>query len=206
MTIGAIHFGLRCSRSSSVSSPRRPRILAGMGSVRAKNVLFIQKWRVRDPKRAGVGMAVAAMTRPTRKDPPSVTTSASLSFLNDLATGSSPASVSFSCLRRGLSAFRRPSKPFTSALDAAKRTEQLRKRVKAGVLLQGAAYALSVGGEGRVFGSEGGDEAAAAIAAVKWDHWDELGNIYPRGPDGYAWNTADNVGVQYGLGALRRGD
>jgi hypothetical protein len=46
----------------------------------------------------------------------------------------------------------------------------------------------------------------SAIAAVKWDHWDELGNIYPKGPDGFAWNTADNVGVQYGLGALRRGE
>ena len=47
---------------------------------------------------------------------------------------------------------------------------------------------------------------ASVIAAVKWDHWDELGNIYPKGPDGYAYNTADNVGVQYGLGALRRGE
>jgi len=44
----------------------------------------------------------------------------------------------------------------------------------------------------------------SVISGVKWDHWDELGNIYPKGPDGYAWNTADNVGVQYGLGSLRR--
>jgi hypothetical protein len=40
-------------------------------------------------------------------------------------------------------------KPFTSDANAAKREEKLRKRVKAGVLLQGAAYALSVGGDGR---------------------------------------------------------
>jgi hypothetical protein len=40
-------------------------------------------------------------------------------------------------------------KPFTSDRDAGKRAEKLRKRVKAGVLLQGAAYALGVGGEGR---------------------------------------------------------
>ncbi len=46
----------------------------------------------------------------------------------------------------------------------------------------------------------------SVIASVKWDHWDDLGNIYPKGPDGFAWNTVDNVGVQYGLGALKRGE
>ncbi|MFI5320827.1 MAG: PD-(D/E)XK nuclease family protein [Myxococcota bacterium] len=40
-------------------------------------------------------------------------------------------------------------KPFTSDGNPAKREEKLRKRVAAGVLLQGAAYSLSVGGEGR---------------------------------------------------------
>ena len=46
----------------------------------------------------------------------------------------------------------------------------------------------------------------AAIEAVHWTHWDDLGNIYPKDENGFAKNTWDNVGVQYGLGALRRGD
>ena len=40
-------------------------------------------------------------------------------------------------------------KSFTSDASAANREAKLRKRVSAGVLLQGAAYALAVGGEGR---------------------------------------------------------
>lgn len=40
-------------------------------------------------------------------------------------------------------------KPFTRAADPDKREEALRKRVAAGVLLQGAAYALAVGARGR---------------------------------------------------------
>ncbi len=46
----------------------------------------------------------------------------------------------------------------------------------------------------------------SVIAAVKWDHWDDLGNIYPKDEYGYALRSWDNVGVQYGLGALARGD
>jgi hypothetical protein len=45
----------------------------------------------------------------------------------------------------------------------------------------------------------------SVIAQVKWTHWDELGNVYPRDEHGYALQSWDNVGVQYGLGALRRG-
>ncbi len=40
------------------------------------------------------------------------------------------------------------------------------------------------------------------ITNIKWTHWDELGNIYPKDEHDYAYNTVDNVGVQYGLGAL----
>jgi hypothetical protein len=46
----------------------------------------------------------------------------------------------------------------------------------------------------------------SVIAAVKWDHWDDLGNIYPKDAYGYALQSWDNVGVQYGLVALRRGE
>jgi hypothetical protein len=41
--------------------------------------------------------------------------------------------------------------------------------------------------------------------AIKWTHWDDLRNVYGVGPDGYARVPWDNVGVQYGLGALRDG-
>jgi hypothetical protein len=40
---------------------------------------------------------------------------------------------------------------------------------------------------------------------VHWTHWDDLRNIYGVGEDGFARTTWDNVGVQYGLQALRDG-
>src|ERR671914_245475 len=42
----------------------------------------------------------------------------------------------------------------------------------------------------------------AELAQVHWTHWEDLRNIYGVGPDGYARQTWDNVGVQYGLQAL----
>lgn len=45
----------------------------------------------------------------------------------------------------------------------------------------------------------------AVIRAVKWSHWNELGNIYPQDEQGVAPNSWDNVGVQYGLRALVNG-
>ena len=41
---------------------------------------------------------------------------------------------------------------------------------------------------------------------TKWTHWNDLGNIYPQDENGIAFNTWDNVGVQYGLTALVKGD
>jgi len=40
---------------------------------------------------------------------------------------------------------------------------------------------------------------------VHWSHWDDLKTIYGVGPDGFARTTTDNVGVQYGLQAVRDG-
>lgn len=40
---------------------------------------------------------------------------------------------------------------------------------------------------------------------VHWTHWDDLRTIYGVGRDGFARSTWDNVGVQYGLQALREG-
>ncbi|SMC70384.1 DUF6351 family protein [Kibdelosporangium aridum] len=41
-------------------------------------------------------------------------------------------------------------------------------------------------------------------AAVEWTHWNDAVNVYGRDPHtGYARSTWDNVGVQYGLKALR---
>jgi hypothetical protein len=46
-------------------------------------------------------------------------------------------------------------------------------------------------------------EPAGVMDRVKWTHYDDLRNIYGVGADGYARSTWDNVGVQYGLQALR---
>jgi hypothetical protein len=46
----------------------------------------------------------------------------------------------------------------------------------------------------------------AEMAAVHWTHAEDLRNIYGVDPDGYARNTFDNVGVQYGLKALTDGN
>jgi hypothetical protein len=45
----------------------------------------------------------------------------------------------------------------------------------------------------------------AELAATHWTHWEDLKNVYGVGPDGYARQTWDNVGVQYGLQALNDG-
>ena len=46
----------------------------------------------------------------------------------------------------------------------------------------------------------------AVLAAVKWTHWDDLRNVYGVDADGYAKVPWDNVGVQYGLKALKDGN
>jgi hypothetical protein len=43
------------------------------------------------------------------------------------------------------------------------------------------------------------------MAAVHWTHWEDVKNVYGVGSDGYARQTWDNVGVQYGLKALTDG-
>ncbi|HMB18344.1 MAG TPA: DUF6351 family protein [Gaiellaceae bacterium] len=46
----------------------------------------------------------------------------------------------------------------------------------------------------------------AVLAAIKWTHWDDLRNVYGVDADGYAKVPWDNVGVQYGLRALKDGN
>ena len=46
----------------------------------------------------------------------------------------------------------------------------------------------------------------AEMASVHWTHSEDLKNVYGVDPDGYARNTYDNVGVQYGLKALKDGN
>ncbi len=45
----------------------------------------------------------------------------------------------------------------------------------------------------------------AVIDAIKWTHWNDLANIYGTDAEGFAPIPWDNVGVQYGLQALRDG-
>ena len=49
------------------------------------------------------------------------------------------------------------------------------------------------------------DKLAQGVEGVEWTHWDDTRNIYGTGPDGFARVPWDNVGVQYGLGALTSG-
>lgn len=46
---------------------------------------------------------------------------------------------------------------------------------------------------------------ADVFANVKWTHWNDLANVYGTDSEGYAPIPIDNVGVQYGLAALARG-
>ncbi len=45
----------------------------------------------------------------------------------------------------------------------------------------------------------------AAFGPVYFGHFDDVRNVYGVGPDGYPRSTWDNVGVQYGLGSLKKG-
>ena len=49
------------------------------------------------------------------------------------------------------------------------------------------------------------DKLAQGSAGVEWTHWADLVNIYGVDGTGFARSPADNVGVQYGLTALRDG-
>jgi Tannase-like family of unknown function (DUF6351) len=49
------------------------------------------------------------------------------------------------------------------------------------------------------------DKLAQGTEGVEWTHWADLVNIYGEGEDGFARVPWDNVGVQYGLEALRGG-
>ena len=49
------------------------------------------------------------------------------------------------------------------------------------------------------------DKLAQGTEDVEWTHWADLVNIYGTGGDGFARVPWDNVGVQYGLEALRAG-
>jgi hypothetical protein len=49
------------------------------------------------------------------------------------------------------------------------------------------------------------DKLAQGSAGVEWTHWGDTVNIYGSGEDGFARVPWDNVGVQYGLEALKAG-
>ena len=49
-------------------------------------------------------------------------------------------------------------------------------------------------------------EPQSAVAAIHWTHFDDLVNYFGVGADGYAQNYWDNIGVQYGLGAVATGE
>jgi hypothetical protein len=49
------------------------------------------------------------------------------------------------------------------------------------------------------------DKLAQGTAGVEWTHWGDLVNIYGTDETGFARSPWDNVGVQYGLQALRDG-
>jgi hypothetical protein len=49
-------------------------------------------------------------------------------------------------------------------------------------------------------------DVVAEFDAVKWTHWNDLENVYGVDDEGYGPFTWDNVGVQYGLQALKDGN
>ena len=49
------------------------------------------------------------------------------------------------------------------------------------------------------------DKLAQGTEGVEWTHFDDMRQVYGTGPDGFARRPWDNVGVQYGLEALRDG-
>ena len=49
-------------------------------------------------------------------------------------------------------------------------------------------------------------EPQSAVAAIQWTHFADLVNFFGVGADGFAQNYWDNVGVQYGLGAVAVGN
>jgi hypothetical protein len=49
------------------------------------------------------------------------------------------------------------------------------------------------------------DKLAQGTDGVEWNHWGDVVNVYGTGDDGFARVPWDNVGVQYGLHALRDG-
>jgi len=49
------------------------------------------------------------------------------------------------------------------------------------------------------------DKLAQGVEGAEWTHWDDMRNVYGTGDDGFARVPWDNVGVQYGLEALRTG-
>lgn len=48
-------------------------------------------------------------------------------------------------------------------------------------------------------------EKPAQLKNTHWTHWDDEADVYGRDKHGYGRRTFDNVGVQYGLNALRSG-
>jgi hypothetical protein len=60
------------------------------------------------------------------------------------------------------------------------------------------------------YGSAGSNqglmEPKGVMDTVKWTHFDDLSNVYGVRPNGFAKQTFDNIGVQYGLGTLRNGE
>jgi hypothetical protein len=51
----------------------------------------------------------------------------------------------------------------------------------------------------------GSEHLAEGVEDVHWTHWDDARDVYGVDEDGWARQTWDNVGVQYGLGALHDG-
>ena len=58
----------------------------------------------------------------------------------------------------------------------------------------------------RVDGREHFEDVTETFRDVKFTHWDDSVNVYGENEYGYANRTWDNVGVQYGLRALREGN
>lgn len=95
-----------------------------------------------------------------------------------------------------------PLQPLLPNVNMAKGSTECRK----------AWMGLTAGAMNPKFDADGITQKAAgrmnlaAFGPVHFGHFDDVRNVYGVGADGYPRSTWDNVGVQYGLGALKKGN
>jgi hypothetical protein len=119
-----------------------------------------------------------------------------LEFYMDVVDGANPRWQTWSnrTLIEGLAASDTVSNPYTQAVGASECVMGWRGLSP---LAMNPLYGFADG--------QGLYEPQSAVDDIHWTHFDDLVNFFGVAADGYANNYWDNVGVQYGLGAVAAG-